>query len=102
MWKASRIVLGLAWAGGSLLGQTDAHLYSPGTNLERSELAQLETATGSGGDIQFLDVFGADVDDFVDVLKRAFDQQELRVLEVALPIREEMYSSSTPRHLVEK
>ena len=25
--------------------QTDAHLYSPGANLERSELAQLETAT---------------------------------------------------------
>ena len=25
--------------------QTDAHLYSPGSNLERSELAQLETAT---------------------------------------------------------
>ena len=24
--------------------QGDAHLYSPGTNLERSELAQLETA----------------------------------------------------------
>ena len=24
--------------------QTDDHLYSPGTNLERSELAQLETA----------------------------------------------------------
>ena len=27
--------------------QSDAHLYSPGTNLERSELAQLETATRS-------------------------------------------------------
>lgn len=27
--------------------QTDAHLYSPETNLERSELAQLETATHS-------------------------------------------------------
>lgn len=25
--------------------QTDAHLYSPGSNLERSEPAQLETAT---------------------------------------------------------
>ena len=25
--------------------QSDTHLYSPGTNLERSELAQLETAT---------------------------------------------------------
>lgn len=27
------------------MGQTDVHLYSPGTNLERSELTQLATAT---------------------------------------------------------
>ena len=34
---------------------------------------------GSGGDVQFLDVLGAEVDHLVDVLKRSVDQQELRI-----------------------
>ena len=45
MRKAAYALLTLMLAGVPLGAQTDAHLYSPGTNLERSELAQLETAT---------------------------------------------------------
>jgi len=45
MGKASRVLLCLLLAAVSGTAQTDAHLYSPGSNLERSELAQLETAT---------------------------------------------------------
>ncbi len=44
MGKAAHVLLGLlltAVPGGA---QTNDHLYSPSTNLERSELAQLETA----------------------------------------------------------
>lgn len=47
MGKAAHVLLGLVLAAIPLGAQTDAHLYSPGTNLERSELAQLETATRS-------------------------------------------------------
>ena len=47
MGKASRVLLGVALAACPLGAQTDAHLYSPETNLERSEMAQLETATRS-------------------------------------------------------
>ena len=39
------VLLGLVLAAVPAVAQTDAHLYSPGTNLERSELAQLESAT---------------------------------------------------------
>ena len=47
MGKAAYVLLSLALAAVPLGAQTDAHLYSPETNLERSELAQLETATRS-------------------------------------------------------
>lgn len=47
MGKASNIVLALLLATGPTAAQTDAHLYSPGTNLEQSELAQLESTTRS-------------------------------------------------------
>ena len=47
MGMATRVLLGLMMSALPLGAQTDAHLYSPGTNLERSELAQLETATRS-------------------------------------------------------
>ncbi len=45
MGKATYLLLSLALFAVPLGAQTDAHLYSPETNLERSELAQLETAT---------------------------------------------------------
>ncbi len=41
--RHARLCLLLAAVPGT--AQTEAHLYSPTTNLERSELAQLETAT---------------------------------------------------------
>ena len=44
---AARVLLGLVVSAIPLGAQTDVHLYAPGTNLERSELAQLETATRS-------------------------------------------------------
>ena len=47
MVKVVHVLLGLVLAAVPLGAQTDAHLYSPETNLERSELAQLETATRS-------------------------------------------------------
>ena len=47
MGKAAYVLLGLLLATVSGAAQTGAHLYSPGTNLEQSELTQLETATGS-------------------------------------------------------
>ena len=47
MGTATRVLFGLMMCALPLGAQTDAHLYSPGTNLERSELAQLETATRS-------------------------------------------------------
>ena len=47
MRKTANLLLGLLLAAVPGAAQTDAHLYSPGTNLERSELAQLETATRS-------------------------------------------------------
>ncbi len=45
MGKAAYLLLGLALFAVPLGAQTDVHLYSPEANLERSELAQLETAT---------------------------------------------------------
>ncbi len=47
MGKAAYVLLGLLLAAVSGAAQTGVHLYSPGTNLEQSELAQLETATRS-------------------------------------------------------
>jgi len=47
MSKAICVLVSVALAVLPLMAQTDAHLYSPGTNLERSELTQLETATRS-------------------------------------------------------
>ncbi len=47
MGKVARVLLGLVLAAVPTGAQTDAHFYSPGTNLERSELAKLETATRS-------------------------------------------------------
>ena len=47
MEKAAHVLLGLLLAAAPAVAQTGAHLYSPGTNLEQSELAQLETATRS-------------------------------------------------------
>ena len=47
MMKAAHVLLSFVLAVVPLGAQTDAHLYSPETNLERSELAQLETATRS-------------------------------------------------------
>ena len=47
MSQAAHALLGLMLSAIPSGAQTDAHLYSPGTNLERSELAQLETATRS-------------------------------------------------------
>lgn len=47
MGKAAHVLLGLLLAAVPLGAQTDAHLYSPEANLERSEMAQLETATRS-------------------------------------------------------
>lgn len=47
MGKAAHVLLSLALAAVPLGAQTDAHLYSPETNLERSELTQLESATHS-------------------------------------------------------
>ncbi len=47
MGKAAYVLLGLLLATVSGTAQTGAHLYSPGTNLEQSELTQLETATRS-------------------------------------------------------
>ena len=45
MGMATHALLCLLLAAVPGTAQTDAHLYSPGTNLERSELTQLETAT---------------------------------------------------------
>lgn len=45
MWKVFQVLLGVVLASVPAAAQTVEHLYSPGTNLERSELAQLETAT---------------------------------------------------------
>ena len=45
MGKAARVLLGLLLAAKPGTAQTVEHLYSPGDNLERSELAQLDTAT---------------------------------------------------------
>ena len=47
MGKAAHVLLGLLLAAVPAAAQTGAHLYSPGTNLEQSERAQLETATRS-------------------------------------------------------
>ncbi len=47
MGIAARVLLGLVVSALPSGAQTDAHLYAPETNLERSELAQLETATRS-------------------------------------------------------
>ncbi len=47
MGKAVYVLLGLMLATVPGTAQTLEHLYSPGTNLERSELAQLDTATRS-------------------------------------------------------
>ncbi len=44
MGKAAHVLLGLLLTAVPGKAQTGDHLYSPGTNLERSELAQLETA----------------------------------------------------------
>ena len=41
------VLLGLVLTAVPLRAQTDTHLYSPETNLERSELVQLEVATRS-------------------------------------------------------
>ncbi len=45
MVKAAHVLLGLLLAAVPGRAQTAEHLYSPGDNLERSELAQLDTAT---------------------------------------------------------
>lgn len=45
MGKVAHVLLGLALAVLPAAAQTVEHLYSPGTNLERSELARLDTAT---------------------------------------------------------
>ncbi len=45
MGKVALALVGLLLAALPGMAQTDAHLYSPGANLERSELAQLDTAT---------------------------------------------------------
>ena len=45
MGKAAHALLGLVLAAVPIAAQTGAHLYSPGTNVEQSELAQLETTT---------------------------------------------------------
>ncbi len=45
MGKAAGVLLGLLLAVIPGTAQTVEHLYSPGDNLERSELAQLDTAT---------------------------------------------------------
>ena len=47
MGMAARVLFGLVVSAIPSGAQTDAHLYAPGTNLERSEMAQLETATRS-------------------------------------------------------
>ena len=47
MGKAAHILLGFLLTAGFGTAQTIKHLYSPGTNLESSELAQLDTATRS-------------------------------------------------------
>ncbi len=44
MGKVAHVLFGLMLAAVPGMAQMDAHLYSPGTNLERSELSQLETA----------------------------------------------------------
>ncbi len=45
-WTAPAL-LGLVLAAVPVWAQADLHLYSPGTNLERAELSQLQTATTS-------------------------------------------------------
>ena len=45
MGKVTLALVGLLLAALPGTAQTAAHLYSPGTNLERTELAQLDTAT---------------------------------------------------------
>ena len=45
MRKAALTVFGLLLAAIPVTAQTVEHLYSPETNLERSELDQLDTAT---------------------------------------------------------
>ena len=45
MVRAAHLLLGLLLAAVPGTAQTAEHVYSPGTNLEQSELAQLETAT---------------------------------------------------------
>lgn len=47
MGKTAYLLLSLLMATVPGTAQTAEHLYAPGTNLERSELAQLETATRS-------------------------------------------------------
>lgn len=47
MGKVAYVLVGLMLAAVYLRAQTDAHLYSPGTKLERSEMVQLDTATRS-------------------------------------------------------
>lgn len=47
MGMVAYLLAGLLLCAVSMTAQTVEHLYSPGTNLERSELAQLETATRS-------------------------------------------------------
>lgn len=63
MSKAAHLVICLWLSTTPVWSQTVAHLYSPGTNLERSELAQLETATRS-----------------VDVAMYSFTDRELAAL----------------------
>ena len=58
--KSAHVLLSLVLTTVPLGAQTAAHLYSPETNLERSELAQLETATRS-----------------IDVAMYSFTDQEL-------------------------
>ena len=45
MGTAAHVLLGLLLAAIPGTAQTSEHLYSPGDNLERSELGQLDTAT---------------------------------------------------------
>ena len=45
MVRAAHLLFGLLLAAVPGTAQTAEHVYSPGTNLEQSELAQLETAT---------------------------------------------------------
>ena len=55
---------------------------SPGQRYRLVHGSRLVKVMGhyrSSSDVQFLDVFCAKMDDLVDVLQRAFDQQEFRI-----------------------